>query len=91
MKNIPAAIRKQLQGGSAPRPPGFNALRPPAAMPTKKAASFETTPAVWPPTGARVASQRCPILRPDDPSVSEEQRAGKICFQCQASSGHAMK
>ena len=78
MKNIPAAIRKQLQGGSAPRPPGFNALRPPAAMPTKKAASFETTPAVWPPTGAQVASQRCPILPSAPCTITAPTRRAKI-------------
>ena len=30
MRHVHSAIRKQLQGGSAPRPPGFIALRPPA-------------------------------------------------------------
>jgi hypothetical protein len=81
MRHDHSTIRKLLRGGSAPRPPGFIALGPPAggaAPPVKKAASREAASAVWPPTAAQVASQRCPILPSARSIIAASLRRAKI-------------
>jgi hypothetical protein len=81
MRHDHAVIRKLLRGGAAPRPPGFSALglrQMGLLQQQKKAASREAASAVWPPTGAQVASQRCPILLPARSIIASPMRRVKL-------------
>jgi len=59
-------------GGFSPATPGFIAFLPPLAEPRKRAKPASS--GLGPGIGARVASLRCPILRPVSISLRQRRR-----------------
>ena len=61
-------MTNDLHGGSAPNPPEFSALGESRGAGKKKGGKHKPRPSIIPRLGARVALQRCPILRADESS-----------------------